>query len=184
VGESLEATVARIGLERYGSAGEPFDPNLEVGIMVEIPSAALTADILAPHVRFFSLGTNDLVQYTLAVDRVNERVAYLYQPTHPAVLDLIRRTIDAGHRHKIWVGVCGQMAADPLMTPLLLGLGVDELSVAPSAVPLIKDAVRALRMDQARDLAQAALRAESGDAVTGMCRDLMRRVAPELLELI
>ena len=166
------------------AAGQAFDETIEVGAMIEVPSAALTADAIAEHVSFFSLGTNDLIQYTLAVDRVNERVAYLYEPTHPAVLKLIDQTIAAGHRHNIWVGLCGEMAADPLMTPLLLGLGVDELSVAPSAVPLIKDAVRTVSYSRAQALARQALACTSASDVLGHCRTLTREVAPELLELI
>jgi phosphotransferase system enzyme I (PtsI) len=164
--------------------GVPFDRHIDVGVMIEIPAAALTADAIAEQVSFFSLGTNDLIQYTLAVDRVNERVAYLYEPTHPAVLKLIRETIKAGHRHGIWVGLCGEMAADPLMAPLLLGLGVDELSVAPSAVPLVKDAIRSIRSAQAVDLAKTALGCKSGVEVLSYCRKLTREAAPELLELI
>jgi len=165
-------------------AGELFDEEVEVGVMIEIPSAALTADLIAKHVSFFSLGTNDLIQYALAVDRVNERVAYLYEPTHPGVLKLIKSTIDAGHRHGIWVGLCGEMAADPVMVPLLLGLGVDELSVAPSLVLLVKDAVRKVEMSQARELAERALACESGGEVLALCRQLTEKVVPELLELL
>jgi len=161
-----------------------FQKDIEVGAMIEIPAAALTADTIAPHVSFFSLGTNDLIQYTIAVDRVNERVAYLYEPTHPAVLKLIQETVEAGHRHGIWVGLCGEMAADPLMTPLLLGMGVDEFSVAPMAVPLIKDAVRSVRHTQAKNLAVKALSCQSAVEVLSLCRRLTRRVAPEILELI
>lgn len=162
----------------------PFNPDIEIGVMIEIPSAALVADALARHVSFFSLGTNDLVQYTLAVDRINDRVAYLYQPTHPAVLILIHSTIEAGHRNGIWVGVCGEMAADPLMTPLLVGLGVDELSVAPSAVPLVKDSIRHLSYARAQSLADTALKCKSAAEVLEHCRRVTSEVAPELLELI
>ncbi|MDI6774856.1 MAG: phosphoenolpyruvate--protein phosphotransferase [Verrucomicrobiota bacterium] len=161
----------------------PFHADIEVGAMIEIPSAALTANMIAEHVKFFSLGTNDLVQYTLAVDRVNERVAYLYEPTHPAVLELIRRTIEAGHRHKLWVGLCGEMAADPMLTMLLLGMGVDELSVAPAAVPIVKDAVRRVTYSEAQELARIALTCRSGVEVLAHCRRLIKKVAPELLEL-
>lgn len=164
--------------------GVPFQKDIDVGAMIEIPAAALTADVIAKHVKFFSLGTNDLIQYTIAVDRVNERVAYLYEPTHPAVLKLIQLTIDAGHRNGIWVGVCGEMAADPLMTPLLLGMGVDELSVAPSMVPLIKDAVRSVRHGGAKDLAKIALSCKSAVEVLSHCRRMMNEVAPEILELV
>ena len=164
--------------------GVPFQKNIEVGIMIEIPGAALTADLLAPHVSFFSIGTNDLVQYTLAVDRGNEQVAYLYEPTHPAVLHLIKHTIDAGHRHGIWVGLCGEMAADPVFAPLLVGMGLDELSVAPSATPLVKDAIRSLDYPKACELAEKALESKTATDVLSLCRKLTRETAPELLELI
>ncbi len=164
--------------------GIPFDEHIEVGVMIEIPSAALTADLLARHVAFFSIGTNDLVQYTLAVDRVNDRVAHLYEPTHPAVLKLIKATIDAGHEKGIWVGVCGQMAGDPLMTPLLLGLGIDELSMVPSSVPLVKSVIRSVTLEESRVLARAALGAGTALEVLDQCRALAARAAPEVLELI
>ena len=118
------------------------------------------------------------------MDRRNERVASLYEPTHPAVLKLINETVAAGHRHGIWVGVCGEMAADPLMTPLLMGLGVDELSVAPSAVPLVKDAVRSVSFARAKELAVLALDCQTGAEVLEHCRKLTSEVAPELLELV
>jgi len=162
----------------------PFQRDLEVGVMIEIPCAALTADAIAPHVKFFSIGTNDLIQYSLAVDRRNERVAYLYEPTHPAVLKLIHMTIEEGHRQGIWVGLCGEMAADPMMTPLLLGMGVDELSMAHTAVPLVKDAVRSVTIEQSRNLAAVALACKSGGEVRIHCRKLMSEAAPELLQLI
>ena len=165
------------------AAGLAFDPAVEVGVMIEIPSAALTADLIAPKVKFFSIGTNDLVQYTLAVDRGNERVAHLYEPTHPAVLQLIRRTAEAGHRHGIWTGVCGEAAGNPILAPLLLGLGVDELSASPGAIPLVKDVIRHIRFSEAQDLAEAARGMSTGGEVLALCRALVRRVAPEILEL-
>ena len=165
------------------AAGIAFNPNVEVGVMIEIPSAALTADLIAPKVKFFSIGTNDLVQYTLAVDRVNERVAHLYEPTHPAVLKLIRCTVEAGHRHGIWTGVCGEMAGNPILTPLLLGLGVDELSASPGAIPLVKDVIRHIRYSEALDLADKASGLASGEEILDQCRALVRRAAPEILEL-
>ncbi|MFC1462732.1 phosphoenolpyruvate--protein phosphotransferase [Verrucomicrobiota bacterium] len=170
--------------KELSSAGTPYQEDIEVGAMIEIPSAALTAESIAEHVSFLSLGTNDLIQYTLAVDRVNERVAYLYEPTHPAVLSLIKRTIDAGHSKGVWVGLCGEMAADPLLTPLLLGMEVDELSVAPSAVPMIKDAVRSVSFSQARELADKAAACRSPSEVMDLCRKLTSEAAPELLELV
>lgn len=165
------------------AAGIPFDKEIEVGIMIEVPAAALTAPALAEHVGFFSIGTNDLVQYTLAVDRVNERVAYLYEPTHPAVLELMRRTIEAAHGHRRWVGVCGEMAADPMLTMLLVGMGVDELSVAPSAVPVVKEAIRSVTLEQARTLAQTVRECRSATEALTHCRRLIRETAPKLLEI-
>jgi phosphotransferase system enzyme I (PtsI) len=164
--------------------GVPFNDALEVGVMIEVPSAAITASLIAPHAKFFSLGTNDLVQYTLAVDRVNERVAYLYEPTHPAIIRLIKNTIDVGHQHGIWVGICGEVAANPIMAPLLIGLGVDELSMSPAAIPMVKDVVRSLKFSQAEDLAERVLASESAAAVLDLCRDLTRKVSPEILELV
>jgi phosphotransferase system enzyme I (PtsI) len=143
----------------------PFDEHIEIGAMIEIPSAAVAADTLASRVKFFSLGTNDLIQYSLAVDRLNERIAHLYEPTHPAVMRLIKMTVDAAHNHGIWCGVCGEMAGDPFMTPLLLGLGVNELSVAPACLPRIKFLVRRLKMAEARELAEFALHCESGEEI-------------------
>ena len=165
------------------AAGCAFNPQIEVGAMVEIPSAALTADLIAPRVSFFSIGTNDLVQYTLAVDRGNERVAQLYEPTHPAVLQLIRHTVEASHRHGIWTGVCGEVAGNPVLVPLLLGLGVDELSASPGAVPLVKDVIRRIRISEAAELAEAARTMSTGAEVLEQCRALVGRAAPEILEL-
>lgn len=170
--------------EELRQMDKPFNDAIEVGVMIEVPSAALTADRIAPHVDFFSIGTNDLVQYTLAVDRVNERIAYLYEPTHPAILKLIQTTIDIGHAHNIWTGVCGEMAGNPLMVPLLLGMGADELSVSPSLVPMTKDMIRSLEYRQAEDLAQRALNSDSPQEVLDLCRQMAQEVAPEIMELI
>ena len=162
--------------------GVPFDENMEIGAMIEIPSAALIADALAKRVKFFSIGTNDLIQYTLAVDRMNERIAHLYEPTHLAILRLIKATVDAAHRNKIWVSVCGEMAGDPVLTPLLLGLGVDELSCAPSVGPQIKYMVRRLKSSETKALAEFALNSESASDILTRCQELARASAPSLFE--
>lgn len=136
----------------------PFDEKIKVGIMIEIPSAALEADSLAKHCDFFSIGTNDLIQYTLAVDRTNEKIAHLYQSFHPSILKLIKKTIEDGHRNNIWVGMCGEMAADPRATALLIGLGIDELSTPPLAIPQIKKIIRSIEFEEARNLAEEVMK--------------------------
>ncbi len=162
--------------------GVPFDDALDIGIMVEIPSAVLIAETLAKRVKFFSIGTNDLIQYTLAVDRLNQKIAHLYQPTHPAILRLIKLTVEAAHRNHIWVGVCGEMAGDPVMVPLLLGLGVDELSASPVLVPQIKFLIRRLKMTEATELADWALTRESGAEIAARSEALARGIAPGLFD--
>src|SRR3954470_2802661 len=147
----------------------PFNENLQIGVMIEIPSAALAAEALAKKVKFFSVGTNDLIQYSLAVDRLNEKIAHLYEPTHPAILRLIRMTVEAARKNGIWVGVCGEMAGDPLVAPLLLGLGVEELSVAPLNVPKIKFLIRRMKMNEAKELADCALHQDSGQDILKNC---------------
>jgi phosphoenolpyruvate-protein phosphotransferase (PTS system enzyme I) len=134
-----------------------FDEQIEVGSMIEIPSAAATADLLARHCKFFSIGTNDLIQYLLAIDRGNDRIAHLYEPTHPAVLRTIKSVVEAAHRSHLSVAVCGEMAGDPVFAPLLLGLGVDELSMAPPLLPAVKYLIRAMKMSDAEKLAADAL---------------------------
>jgi len=163
--------------------GVGFDEKMEIGAMIEIPSAALCADALARRVNFFSFGTNDLIQYTLAVDRLNERIAHLYQPTHPAILRLMRTTVEAAERHRIWVGVCGEMAGDPSLVPLLMGLGVHELSVTPSLIPQVKFLIRRLKSEEARALADFALNCESSAEILARCRALAVQIAPGLFDL-
>ncbi len=143
---------------------QAFDPHIQVGCMIEVPSAAYTADVLAEHSHFFSIGTNDLIQYMLAVDRVNDRIAYLYEPNHPAVIRMIKAVIDAGHKKGIPVGICGEMAGDPLYGPLLIGLGADDLSIAPVRLPEIKYLLRKMRMPEAEQLAAKVLK--TGDSQT------------------
>lgn len=165
------------------AAGQPFNPDLEVGAMIEIPSAAVMAASLAKHTRFFSIGTNDLVQYTLAVDRLNPRIAQLFEPTHPAIIRLIHRTVEAAHAHGGWVGVCGEMAGEPVLAPLLIGLGADELSAAPARVPAVKFIIRRLKRAEAAELAGWALHCETGREILARCRELARRIAPSLFEI-
>jgi len=161
--------------------GIPFDEEIHVGAMIEIPSAALTAEMIAPEVDFFSIGSNDLIQYTMAVDRVNEKVANLYEPTHPAILRLIRGVVEAAHNNNIWVGVCGEMAGEPLFAPLLLGMGIDELSAASSSLPRVKEVIRRLTLREAQELAAASLHANSGREVLAMLNALLQRIDPDLL---
>jgi phosphotransferase system enzyme I (PtsI) len=130
----------------------PFDEDIEVGIMIEVPSAALCADLLAPKTDFFSIGTNDLIQYTIAVDRGNEKIAYLYQPFHPGVLRLIQMIVDKGHQSGIPVAMCGEMAGDPLSTVLLLGMGIDEFSMSPQSLLEIKNIIRSITLAEAKEL--------------------------------
>jgi phosphoenolpyruvate-protein phosphotransferase (PTS system enzyme I) len=160
----------------------PFDEHLEIGAMIETPSAVIVADSLAKRLKFFSIGTNDLIQYSLAVDRLNERIAHLYEPTHPAIVRLIKATVDAAHTQKVWVSVCGEMAGDPVLAPLLLGLGVDELSAAPPLVPAVKFVIRRLKMVEAKELASFALQCESASDILARCQELARQIAPSLFE--
>lgn len=184
VQEVMDAnTLLRQCMMELSKEGVPFNQDIQVGTMIEVPSAALIADLIAPHVSFFSLGTNDLIQYTMAVDRGNENVAHLYKPTHIAIIRLIDHVVKVSHKYGLWTCVCGQMAADPLLVPLLVGLGVDELSVSPSQAPLIKDVVRKLYYSGAIELAQKALVSSSSEHVLTLCRELISEIAPEVLEL-
>ena len=146
-----------------------FDAKLQVGAMIEIPSAAMTADILAKECVFFSVGTNDLIQYLLAIDRVNERIAHLYEPTHPAVVRTMKHIVDEAHKRGVTVSVCGEMAGDPVFAPLLLGLGVDALSMSPAWLPSVKYMVRAMTMADARALAAEALTLASPKEIYARC---------------
>ena len=150
--------------------------------MIEIPSAAISSDALARRASFFSIGTNDLIQYAMAVDRLNDRIAHLYQPTHPAILRLIKMTVQNARARGLRVSVCGEMAGDPVLAALLLGLGVDELSVAPSILPQIKFLVRRLKMEEAEELAEFALQCECGKEILARCQALAETIAPSLFE--
>ena len=151
--------------EELRSKGVAFNNDLEVGAMIEVPSAAITADLLATEADFFSIGTNDLIQYSLAVDRANEKVAYLYEPTHPAVLRMIKNIIDSAHAHGIKVAMCGEMAGEPSLIPILLGLGLDEFSMPPLLIPETKYIIRSLKMSQVKDIAIEAMKLATGKEV-------------------
>ena len=153
----------------------------EVGAMIEIPSAALSADVLAREIDFFSIGTNDLIQYALAVDRVNERIAHLYEPTHPAVIRLLKMIADAAHANDIWVGVCGEMAGDVALIPLLLGLGMDELSAGATLVPRVKRAVQSLAISECRELVEEALKLQTPSEILARCLELADKRYGDLL---
>lgn len=162
--------------------GVPFHPYIEVGIMIEIPSAVMAADHLAREARFFSIGTNDLIQYTIAVDRVNDRIAHLYNPTHPAILRMIKIVVEAARANGIWTGVCGEMAGDVLLTPLLLGLGVDELSVTSAVVPRVKKAVQSLDTSRCDALVQQVLLMEESAAIADLSVQMARECYPEIAD--
>ena len=181
--EELSGALAILGeaREELRAAGIPAAEEVETGAMIEVPSAALIVDRLAPLVQFFSIGTNDLTQYTLAADRTNERVANLYQPTHPAVLSLIRMVVEAARRHNIWVGVCGEMAADVVMTPILVGLGVDEMSMGSVAVPRVKKAVQSLHYGECQRLTEELLSMDSGQQIHQRLQQVAQGAYPELV---
>jgi phosphotransferase system enzyme I (PtsI) len=167
----------REGLKREGVI---VAANIPIGIMIEIPSAVTLADLLAREVDFFSIGTNDLIQYSLAIDRVNEHVAHMYQPLHPAILRLVHQTIEAGHRAGIPVAMCGEMAGDPLYIPILLGLGLDELSMNPVTVARVKQVIRLISWDESRRMVQEALTLKTTEQVNRFVRLQMSRRFPEL----
>lgn len=169
-------------MDELDSEGVPFDPKMPVGVMIEVPSAAVCADLLAPHSDFFSIGTNDLIQYTVAVDRVNPHVANLYKPTHPAVIRLIKKTVDAGEDHGIWTGVCGEMAGDIRLTPLLVGLGVSELSVSPKNLPKVGQVIRSLDYAQCKDAVVEALRQTNALSILDVTLSVARQRYPDLLD--
>ncbi len=165
--------------ELLAREGTPFNEKTPVGVMIEVPSAALTADLIAPHVDFLSVGTNDLVQYTLAVDRVNERVADLYQPAHPAMIRLLKHIVEAGRRAKIPVTVCGEMAGDATFTLFLLGLGVTELSLAPALIPEIKKIVRSVTLAEAREIVEKVGEFGKASEASAYLRQRVLSILPE-----
>ena len=166
-------------MEELEDEGAAFNASVPVGMMVEVPSAALMADQFAREVNFFSIGTNDLIQYTLAVDRTNERVAGLFCPAHPAVLKLVRDTIRSGARQGIGVSVCGEMAGDPLYTLLLLGLGLTTFSMNGPDIPEVKKIIRMTTLEHAKHVARRVMSFDSERQVMHFLREETRRIVPE-----
>jgi phosphotransferase system enzyme I (PtsI) len=165
-------------LEEEGIA---FNRKLPVGSMIEVPSAAVMSEFLAREVNFFSIGTNDLIQYTLAADRTNEAVAYLYSAGDPSVLRLIDLVVKAAAKHNVDVNVCGEMSGEPVYTILLLGLGLRQLSVTPHNIPEIKKIIRSVSIPEATQVAQEALRMETARDVNNFLREQTRRILPEVV---
>jgi phosphotransferase system enzyme I (PtsI) len=168
--------------EDLEDAGVPFKPDVRVGTMIEVPSAALLADLMAREVNFFSIGTNDLIQYTLAADRNNENVANLYQPSDPAVLRLIQTVVRAAQRAQIEVNVCGEMSGEPLYIPLLVGMGLRQLSATPRKIPEIKRVIRGLTVAEAERVAEHALKLETARQVSSNLREQLRRILPQAVD--
>lgn len=157
--------------EECRQKGLPFDESIQVGSMIEVPSAALVADILAERLDFFSIGTNDLIQYTIAVDRGNEKIAYLYQPFHPGVIRLLKMIIESGHQAGVPVAMCGEMASDPLSTVLLLGLGLDEFSMSPTSILEVKKIIRSVTIEQARALVETVMKMKTAREINTYIQD-------------
>lgn len=168
--------------EELRREGKEFNPEMDVGAMIEVPSAALILDLLAKEAKFFSIGTNDLIQYALAVDRVNEKIAYLYEPTHPAVLRLIRQIIQVAHENGLWVSMCGEMAGEPAMALLLLGLGLDSFSTSPANVPVIKQVIRSVPTFRAKEVVKEVFRLTTGKEVEAYAKARLYEFLPQLCD--
>lgn len=172
--------VVEAARQELRSRGQEFDENVEVGVMIETPAAATIADVIAAEVDFMSIGSNDLVQYALAVDRGNDRVAYLYDEYHPAVLRLLEQTVRAAKKRRKWVGLCGEMAGNPLSIMLLVGLGLDELSTSPLMLPEVKSIVRATSYNSARKTLLKAMTMSTGSEVRRYLEGIFRKKYPEI----
>ncbi len=162
--------------------GAPFDEHIQIGIMIEVPSTCMITDLLAGEVDFFSIGTNDLIQYTLAIDRVNEYVSYLYEPLHPAVLRMVKKTVEDAHAHNIEVAICGEMAGEPLYVPIMLGLDIDELSMNAYSIPRVKKIIRGLRHSYCKNIMAEILAKDSPKESEAFLRNEMARLFPDDFE--
>ncbi len=165
--------------EELRDEGQSFDEEMPVGAMIELPSAVMVAEDLARYLEFFSIGTNDLIQYSLAVDRINEKIAHLYQPLHPGVLRMIHHVVQVGRTHALPVDVCGEMASDPLCCLVLLGLGVERFSMSPGAIPRVKAIVRSIRMEQLRSFGERVLDISTAEQVERYALRVARRLLPQ-----
>ena len=184
VGELLTAKqILRDVKEELTRRRIPFDENMPIGVMIEVPSAVAVADMLAREVDFFSIGTNDLIQYSIGIDRANEHVAYLFEPLHPAVLRFIRHTVAAGRRAKIQVSLCGEMAGEPLYTPILLGLQLTNLSMNPQSIPRVKNLISRSRLEDCRRFVARALRLRTADEINERLHRMMIERFPEELRV-
>jgi len=184
MGELLEAKrILKEVRERLSAERIPFDENMPVGVMIELPSAVAIADLIAPEVDFFSIGTNDLIQYSIAIDRANEHVAYLFEPLHPAVLRFIKQTVDAGHKAGIQVALCGEMAGEPMYVPILLGLHIDSFSMNPQSLPRVKNMIRRSLMKDSTRFANKVLRLATAIEIDQLLKTLLTKKFPEEFRL-
>ncbi len=175
--------IIRECMDELDAQGVPFNREIKIGIMIEVPSTCMISDLLAKEVDFFSIGTNDLIQYTLAIDRVNEYVSYLYEPLHPAVLKMIERTVESAHANNIDVALCGEMAGEPLYVPILLGLELDELSMNPYSIPRAKKVIRGLEHGFCKELLREVLKqdnAKEGEAI--LRREMVKRFPEDFMK--
>ncbi len=180
VGEILEAKrIVKEVMEDLSARRIPFDENMPIGVMIEVPSAVAIADMLAPEVDFFSIGTNDLIQYSIGIDRSNEHVAYLFEPLHPAVLRFIKHTVDAGHKAGIPVSLCGEMAGEPLYLPILLGLRLDSLSMNPQSLPRVKNLIRRSMIKDCCRFARKVLRLNTALEISDLLGKKIKKDFPE-----